>query len=153
MRIALILAGVLLSSASFGQTPWQPPHCKYGLEPGEGPMRCADRNDPTSYLNKPKPPPTQKPRSAQTPTGPMAYDIEHPPPNDNRWCNQHAKSATQLDRCWRRQHHEMMPEDTRAPPPAAPGTSIWGHSEMCRGWVPSQQQYVTTFCSSSIWSR
>jgi hypothetical protein len=148
--ILFALGSVLIVSASVAQTP-AAVQCKYGLEPGEGPMRCADPNDPTSYLNKPKTPPTEKSRSAQTPTGPMAYDIEHPPRNDNKWCNQHAKSATQLDRCWRRQHHEKMPEDYPALPPSAPAP-YYGQSKMCRAWVESQHQYVTTFCSSSIWS-
>jgi hypothetical protein len=150
MRIVLVLVGVLLSSASFAQVP----NCPYGLEPGMGPMRCADPRDPNSYLNRPPAPPVQRQRAVPQHTGPMVYDTEHPPPfaNNRFWCRDNARSATQLDRCSRRQHHEMMPEDTPAMAPSAPAPH-WGQSKMCRGWVESQHQYVTTFCSSSVWSR
>jgi hypothetical protein len=155
MRInkrVLVLAGVLLSSASFAQAPY----CPYGLEPGPGPMRCADPRDPNSYLNHRPPPPVQRPRAVvPQQTGPMVYDTEHPPPfgNNKFWCRDNARSATELDRCSRHQHHEMMPEDYPALPPSAPSGPILGQSKMCRGWVESQKQYVTTFCSSSVWSR
>ena len=102
----------------------EPPNCPYGLEPGGGPMRCADPKDPNSYLNKQKKPfaprqttnnPTTKNVKSSTPS------IENPPKGDNTWCRKHAKSATELDRCWRRQHGEPMPEDFHPNPNAQPG--------------------------------
>jgi hypothetical protein len=132
MRIVLVLTGVLLSSASFAQTPY----CPYGLEPGMGPMRCADPRDPNSYLNRQP----QRPRPVPQQTGPMVYDIEHPPPfaNNRFWCRDNTRSATDLDRCSRRQHHEKMPEDYPALPPSAPSGPLLGQARCAEdGWKVS----------------
>jgi hypothetical protein len=58
MRSAFIVLGSLLVVfAALAQAPrWQPPNCPYGLEPGEGPMRCADPNDPNSVAHHPSAP-------------------------------------------------------------------------------------------------
>jgi hypothetical protein len=43
------LACLLFAPAVVADSPkWQPPNCPYGLEPGAGPMRCADPDDPNS---------------------------------------------------------------------------------------------------------
>jgi hypothetical protein len=117
--VAIVLAFSVLAAANFAQgTPTGVPHCKYGLEPGEGAARCADPNDPNSYLYKRRQQQMEmrRQREAERQSQQSAkVDLEHPPANDPTWCRQNAKSATQLDRCWRRQHHEMMPENTPAP--------------------------------------
>ena len=56
----------------------EPPNCPHGLEPGGGPMRCADPNDPNSYLFKKANQQAQQPTKSQTKnTG--VYSIENPP--------------------------------------------------------------------------
>jgi len=69
MRTALVVLGsLLIASTAAAQAPnWQPPACKYGLEPGMGPLRCADPNDPNSYLNRQSE--RAAPAQADAPTG------------------------------------------------------------------------------------
>jgi hypothetical protein len=117
----------------------EPPNCPHGLEPGGGPMRCADPNDPNSYLFKKANQQAQRPTKSQTKnTG--VYSIENPPKNDNTWCRTHAKNATQLDRCWRRQHNEPMPEDVRANPNPKPGGKP-GYGVICPTGTARQGQW------------
>lgn len=52
VMIALALSAVVMLAASTAQAQ-QPPNCPYGLEPGGGPMRCANPDDPHSVLNRP----------------------------------------------------------------------------------------------------
>jgi hypothetical protein len=101
---------------------WAAPNCPHGLEPGPGPMRCADPNDPSSYLykkNKQQTEPTP-PQTSNTGT----YSIENVPKKVQNWCKKRTKSATELDRCWRRATDEPMPEDFRPNPNPRPGPGM-----------------------------
>lgn len=97
---------------------WAAPNCPYGLEPGDGPMHCADPNDPNSYLYKknqqqtqPKPAQPAKPQTKKA----DVYSIDNPPKGDNLWCREHAKSAGELERCWRIQHPIPAPKPNPHP--------------------------------------
>ena len=115
MRTILLLTGALLLAVpAFAQTPpgWQPSNCKYGLEPGGGPMRCANPNDPNSYLNRPKPARPQRQQMTE-----QGHYARRPawmpsPQEDPRYCVTHTHSATGLNNCVTQQNQEYIPSQS-----------------------------------------
>jgi hypothetical protein len=128
----LIAAGVYKnhSSQNYGTvraaSSWAPPNCPHGLEPGGGAMRCADPNDPSSYLYK-KNKQQAQPAKPQTKTNytisPDGKEIITPdgkhwarrpdwmpsPQEDPRFCVRETHSASALNRCVQIQNQEFLP--------------------------------------------
>src|SRR5690242_1846484 len=117
----------------------EPSNCPHGLEPGGGPMRCADPNDPKSYLNREKPAQTAPGRAndgeTTAPNGAKIVSISPDgmeiitadgkhwarrpnwmpsPKEDSKFCvrvTQHSHSASALNRCTQLQNQEFLPSE------------------------------------------
>ena len=134
--VATAALGLLIAAAAYKDAPRyiridispvttasaaEPPNCPHGLEPGGGPMRCADPNDPNSYLNKKPAKPQTKTtgytisadgKEIITPDGKhwaRRPDWMPSPQQDPRFCARVTHSASDLNRCVQTQNQEFLP--------------------------------------------
>jgi hypothetical protein len=102
---------------------WTPPQCQYGYEPGGGPIRCANPNDPNSYLYKKAHAPQPKAGGSGYTISPDGKEIitadgrhyaRRPdwmpsPQQDPGFCARETHSASDLNRCVQIQDQEFLP--------------------------------------------